>query len=189
MSIVLEEAQEELEKVEAFIVEERYEIIDGEFVELSPMSADSQGFAFEMARHLSNYGIDHALGKGYTEILIKLPLPIDRNRRPDAMFIPYERWPKNKPLPATNAWDVLPSLCVEVVSPRDLAEEILDKLLEYFQSGVQQVWIAYPRHGLLFVHDSLTSVRVLTRDDVLDGGSILPGFRLPLSELFPQLEK
>jgi Uma2 family endonuclease len=186
MSTALEEPQEELEKLEAFIVEERYEIIDGEFVELSPKSADSQGFAFRLARHLSNFGIDRDVGEAFTEILVKLPLPVDRNRRPDAIFVPYDRWPKNKPLPDTNAWDVLPSVCVEVVSPRDLAEEILDKLLEYFESGVQQVWVAYPRHGLLFVHDSPTAVRVLTRDEILEGGTVLPGFRLALSELFPK---
>ena len=45
MSTVLDEPQTEPEKLEAFIVEERYEIIDGEFVELSPMSADSQSRA------------------------------------------------------------------------------------------------------------------------------------------------
>ena len=186
MSTVLDSPVPEIVKVEPFIDENRYEIIDGEIVETPPMSADSAAFAFDLAWHLRAHGVANNLGKAYTEILIQLPLPVERNRRPDVIFVPYEHWPQDRRIPDTNAWDVLPSLCVEVVSPNDLAEEIMDKLHEYFTSGVKQVWIAYPRHGLLFVHESPAAVRVLSRNDVLEGGAALPGFRLPLSELFPK---
>src|SRR5262245_28080641 len=86
---------------------EHYEIIDGQRVELPPMSADSQALASRLIRHLSNFGIDRNIGEAYTEILFKLPLPIDRNRKPDAAFVSYSRWPKHQPIPSTNTWDVL----------------------------------------------------------------------------------
>ncbi len=98
-----------------------------------------------------------------------------------------ERWPKDRPIPGEgNAWDVVPDLAVEVVSPNDNAEELLIKADEYFRAGVRMVWIVYPRQRLVFVYESLTQVRGLTRADVLDGGAVLPGFRLPLQELFPE---
>jgi Uma2 family endonuclease len=74
-------------------------------------------------------------------MLFHLPLPIGRNRRPDVAFVPYTRWRKNRPIPSVNAWDVLPDVCVEEVSPNDLIDELMDKLVEYFRSGVRQVGV------------------------------------------------
>ena len=165
---------------------DNYEIIDGQRVEMPPMSADSQGLASRLVRHMSNFGVERDLGEAYGETLFKLPLKEDRNRKPDVAFVPYSRWAKNRPLPATNEWDVLPDLCVEVVSPSDRADEIMDKVREYFQAGVRLVWVFYPRHGVVYIYESLAAVRGLTRADALDGGPVLPGFSLPLTELFPE---
>ena len=106
---------------------DRYEIIDGQEREMPPMSTNSAMIANRLTRLLGNFGESHELGEACTEVLIKLPLPVDRNRRPDVAFVPYSRWPKYRPLPDTNAWAVLPDLCVEVVSPSDLIEENLDQ--------------------------------------------------------------
>jgi Uma2 family endonuclease len=165
---------------------DHYEIIDGVKVELPPMSADSQATASRLARYLGNYGTENNIGDAYTEMLFKLPLAKDRNRKPDVAFVSYSRWPKYKPLPSTNAWDVLPDLCVEVVSPNDQADEIETKINEYFEAGVSQVWVVYPRHERFYVYESASLVRRLTRADTLDGGAVIRGFRLPLAELFLQ---
>ncbi len=164
---------------------DHYEIVDGFHVELPPMSTDSQALASRLSRHLSNFGVQANLGESYIEILFKLPLPVNRNRRPDVAFVPYTRWPLDRPFPSTNGWDVLPDLCVEVVSPTDMVDEIMDKVREYFQAGVRLVWVCYPRHQVIHVHDSLTTVRGQGRSDTLDGGVVLPGFQLALAELFP----
>jgi len=165
---------------------DHYEIIDGVKVELPPMSADSQMLGSRLARHLSNFGIAKDLGEACAEILFKLPLKKDRNRKPDVAFVSYSRWPKGKPLPSTNVWNVLPDLCVEVVSPNDLADEIETKINEYFEAGVRLVWVVYPRQERFYVYDTPSQVRRLTRSDTLDGGVVLPGFQLPLTELFLQ---
>lgn len=165
---------------------EHYEIIDGVKVELPPMSVDSQVLGSRLARHLSNFGIDKNIGEAYVEVLFKLPLKKDRNRRPDVAFVSYARWPKYQPMPDTNAWDVLPEVCVEVVSPNDMADEVEAKIEEYFQAGVSLVWVVYPRQERFYVYESASRVRRLTRDDTLDGGAVIPGFALPLSELFLQ---
>ena len=77
-----------------------------------------------------------------------------------------------------------PRLAIEVVSPTNLAEDLLAKVDEYFQAGVRQVWVVYPAAARVHVHESPTQIRVLGRGDELDGGPLLPGFRLPLAELF-----
>jgi Uma2 family endonuclease len=166
---------------------DHYEIVDGVKVELPPMSADSQFVASQLAYHLNSFGIPRNIGSATTEILIKLPLPVDRNRKPDVVFVPFNRWPANRLPPSTNAWEVLPDLCVEVVSPHDMAEEIETKIDEYLDAGTRMVWIVYPRHERVFVRTP-GAVRMLTRSDSLEGGDVLPGFTLPLAELFPRAE-
>ena len=80
----------------------------------------------------------------------------------------------------------MPELAVEVVSPTNTADEIAEKLEEYFQVGVQRVWVVYPRQSKVYVYTSPAEVRVLVLGNELDGGDLLPGFRLPLTSLFEQ---
>ena len=162
-----------------------FEIIDGERVEITPMGAFACVLANRLAFHLNAHAWPKDLGEAVVEVLFHLALPVDRNRRPDVAFISYERWSKNRVMdPDVNAWDVVPNVAVEVVSPTDSAEELLHKTREYFQSGVENVWVIYPREAIIHVYASFASIRVLTRDDVLDAVPILPAFRLPLKELF-----
>jgi Uma2 family endonuclease len=165
--------------------DELYEIIDGQRIGLPPMGIRAAWIASQLDQHLGHFGRAHNLGHSVCEGLFHLPLPEDRNRRPDVAFVSYERWAKGRPLPPVdNAWGVLPNLVVEVVSPTDLAEEVQEKIAEYLRAGVTLVWVVYPQLRQVYVHESLTNIRGLTRADELDGGSVLPGFRLPLTELF-----
>ena len=162
-----------------------YEIIDGQRIGLPPMSVLSVWIASQLLTYIGTYGRTQDLGRVLSEALFHLPLPADRNRRPDLAFVSYQRWAKNRPLPPLdNAWNVLPNLVVEVVSPTDRAEDLLQKVAEYLDAGVTVVWVIYPRCQQVYVYESSTNVRALTRADELDGGTVLPGFRLQLGELF-----
>ena len=77
---------------------------------------------------------------------------------------------------------------MEVISPSDLAEELMVRLDEYFRAGVHTVWVIYPALRTVFVYDSLTSVRGLASGDEIDGGTVLPGFRQPVSSFFPEAQ-
>ena len=186
MATILEAMPGEVLAYDEYVDHDHYEIVDGVKVEMPPMSADSQALATRLAVRLSNYGARHHLGEAYVEMLFKLPLPADRNRKPDVAFVPYSRWPQDRMPPSTNEWDVLPDLLVEVVSPFDLVETMETKVEEYLQSGTRLVWVVYPRHGRIYVYDSAGKVLRLSRGDTLDGGPVLPGFQLPLAELFPE---
>ncbi len=161
-----------------------YEIIDGLRVEMPPMSTLANAVANRLSHKLDTAGEQSDRGHAFTDMLFHLALPVDRNRRPDVAFVSFDRWPKDRPWTSDNAWDVAPDLAVEVTSPNDFADDLVVKLDEYFRAGVPLVWVVYPKQAMVHVYESLTQVRGFTRADVLEGGSVLPEFRLALNELF-----
>ncbi len=80
---------------------------------------------------------------------------------------------------------MLPDLCAEVVGSHDGAERVRGAVADYLAAGVRLVWVIYPDLQLADVYEAADRVRVLGRADSLDGGPVLPGFRLALAELFP----
>ena len=163
---------------------EFFEIIDGEVVEIPPMGINEIAIANELKQFLDAYLRDQPLGRFYIETLHDLRPVVDRNRRPDAAFVSFERWPKDKPFPRGNAWPVVPEIAVEVVSPHDDAIELITKIHEYFRAGARLAWVVFQPVAQVYVYESTTSIRVLGRGDALEGGDVLPGFRVPLAELF-----
>ena len=60
------------------------------------------------------------------------------------------------------------------------------KLADYFSAGVRLVWYVYPATCEVEVYEAADKCVKLTPQDTLDGGQVLPGFRLPFSTLFVQ---
>jgi Uma2 family endonuclease len=160
-----------------------YEIVNGEIVE-KPMSSYDNVLGGELHRLLGNFAHERALGRGVVEVLFDLP-NLTNNRRPDVAFVSYSRWPKNRRVPRVNAWPVVPELTAEVISPSDYMTDVIEKVGEYFRAGVTLVWLILPVQEQVYVYTSPTAVRILSHADVLEGDPVLPGFRLPLSDLFP----
>ncbi len=111
-------------------------------------------------------------------------------RRPDVAFVAYDRI-TTPAVPATDPseWEVVPNLAVEAISPHNTAEEVLVKIQDYFDCGVELVWVIYPRQRWIYVYELPTQVRILREADELDGGKVLPGFRLGIAALFAALVK
>ncbi len=161
-----------------------YEVVDGKRVELAPMGIHESLLASTLMMFLGTFARPRKLGLLVVQGLFDLA-SVRSERRPDVAFVSSGRWPFNRPVPrGDNAWKVIPNLAVEVVSPSNTADEIQVKLHEYFQWGVELVWVIYPEHQEVYVYESPVKVHVLTRAGVLDGGKVLPGFQLPLGELF-----
>jgi Uma2 family endonuclease len=125
----------------------------------------------------------HNLGRSYVGMEIELPAGGNR-RKPDVAFVAEATWPAVRPIPDA-WWRVCPELAVEVVSPHELTHATLTKVQEYFAAGVQSVWLVLPHIQQVYCYSSPTQVRILTRADELTGDPVLPGFRIPLAELFP----
>jgi Uma2 family endonuclease len=162
-----------------------YEVIDGRFTEKT-MGAYECWLAAVIYGVLNRYVEDNPCGRALIEMIFDFRPTIDRERRPDAAFVSFERWGRDRRIPRTRSWAVVPELAVEVVSPTNTADGVAEKLEEYFQVGAQRVWVIYPRQSKVYDYTSPTEVRVFGLGDVLDGGTLLPGFRLPLKSLFEQ---
>ena len=104
-------------------------------------------------------------------------------RLPDVSFISWTRFPGRR-LPREPIPDLAPDLAVEVLSRRNTEPEMARKLGEYFAAGCRLVWYVLPDDRAVRVYTGPTAVRVLREDDVLDGGAVLPGFRLAIREWF-----
>lgn len=165
----------------AFSDEASFEIIDGQRVELLPMGAFESRLASYLAGFINIFAMEK-IGLACVETLFDLH--IGRNRRPDVSFVRYDRWPRHTPLPVGDAWNVIPNLATEVVSPSNTQQEVLDKLVDYFRAGVSLVWVIYPQHRQVYVYTTMKDVRVLDQTDTLDGGEVIPGFQLSLATLF-----
>jgi Uma2 family endonuclease len=165
-----------------------YEVVDDQVVELAPMGAYEVRLATLLAARIETFAQQHQLGRALQEMLFDLTVATGRKRRPDVAFVSFDRWPLTRRIPRTEAWEVVPNLAVEVVSRSDSVDYIVDKVAEYFHAGVERVWVVFPSQEQVYVYDSPTSVRILTRTDELSGDPILPRFRLPLVELFEDAE-
>ena len=108
-------------------------------------------------------------------------------RIPDVSFLAWERFPERK-LPNDRVYAAVPDLAVEVLSQENTEREMKSKLDEYFRAGVRLVWYVNPTSRSVDVFTGPDITHRLTEDDVLDGGDVLPGFTLPLRELFERFQ-
>jgi Uma2 family endonuclease len=161
-----------------------YEIVHGQCVELPPMSAYATWIASRLHLRLGLYAEDKGLGTSVTEMLFVLDAEHNLRRRPAVAFVSTARWPLDRALPETGDWDVVPDLAVEVISPNDVFKDVLAKVREYFHYGVQVVWVIAPEEQQVYVYNAPTHVRILTGHDELTSDEVVPGFRLPLGQLF-----
>ncbi|MFI5458264.1 MAG: Uma2 family endonuclease [Isosphaerales bacterium] len=160
-----------------------YEVIDGRIVE-KVMGAYEYWLAAVMHGRLDRYADENLIGRAVIEMIFDLRPHVNRERRPDVAFVSFERWARDRRIPRARSWAVVPELAVEIVSLTNTADGVADKLEEYYKAGVRLVWVVYPGQSKVYAYTSTTEVRVLALGDVLDGGDVLPGLRLPLRELF-----
>ena len=81
-------------------------------------------------------------------------------------------------------WPGAPDLAAEVRSPDDKRSEIEEKIEQYLETGVRQVWFVEPSKRSLTMFRPSAAPQVLSEADTLDGGDLLPGFSYPLARLF-----
>jgi Uma2 family endonuclease len=102
-------------------------------------------------------------------------------------FISWDRLP-NRRVPRQPIPDLAPDLAVEVLSKGNTRGEMTRKLQEYFAHGVRLVWYVDPRTRTARVHSSPDESTLIQETDALEGETVLPGFSLPLDELFAAAE-
>lgn len=112
-----------------------------------------------------------------------LQLGAGQLRAPDVSYIPWDSFPDEE-LPEEAYWSVAPALAVEVLSPSNTDAEMARKLKELFAAGCQLVWLIDPQSETAKVYTSAKRSKQLDAAGTLDGGKVLPGFKLALADLF-----
>lgn len=162
------------------------ELVDGVLVEKAMGYSDSI-LAGLIIRLLGNYVGPRNLGyvSGADGMMRLFPGLI---RMPDVAFASWACFPDGI-LPEEPAPDLAPDLAIEVLSRGNTPREMERKRREYFDAGVQLVWMVDPRARTVTVFSSPDAFVELAADQKLDGGDVLPGFTLALPELFAELDR
>jgi Uma2 family endonuclease len=108
-------------------------------------------------------------------------------RIPDVAFFSWERFPQRQ-IPQEPIPDLFPDLAIEVLSESNTKAEMHRKRQDYFTAGTKLVWEVDPKTRTVAVYTDPEKATVLGENDVLDGGHVLPGFSLPLRDLFAELD-
>lgn len=162
------------------------ELVDQTLVE-KPMGTMESCLAGDLIRLLGNFVVERDLGI-LTAPDGTLRLMPGLVRLPDVAFISWNQLPSRK-YPNEPIASLIPELAVEVLSESNTRGEMERKLKEYFLVGSQVVWLVDPESRTVDVHSAPDRFVSLQEGDVLDGGHVLPGFRLPLEQLFARVEK
>lgn len=161
------------------------ELVDGVLVE-KPMGSYESLVAALLIRLLGDWAEARQAGIVLGEAGALRILP-DQVRVPDVSFIAWERFPGRR-LPQEPVPAVVPDLAVEILSEGNTAEEMRRKVSDYLSAGVRLVWLIDPRRRTAVVHEPAAAGRTIAAEGELDGGMVLPGFRVPLAEVFRRAE-
>ncbi len=157
------------------------ELVDGTLVEKA-MGLEESIIAGFLLTCLNNFVLPRKLGvvSGADGTLKLFPGMV---RIPDVAFISWNSLPGRK-LPEVPIPLLVPDLVVEVLSQSNTKREIDRKLREYFRAGVRLAWVVDPKKRIAQVYTSARRSKRLTERQSLDGGSVVPGFVLPLTDVF-----
>ena len=161
----------------------RYELLRGELHQIAPAGDEHGELAMVAGGHLWQHVKTYDLGRVHAAetgfILSRNP---DTVRAPDAASVSQQRIDETGPVSGYRPGP--PDLAVEVISPNDTYSYVDDKVIEWLEAGTRMVVVVNPRRQTVTVYRSLSDIVILTKDDVLDGGDVVPGWSLPLGELF-----
>ena len=162
------------------------ELVAGVLLEKAVGYAESR-LAIWLAGLLNAFVVPRNLGivtgpDGTVELLADLV------RIPDVAVTLWQRFPGRRS-PTVPVPQVAPNLAVEVLSRGNAPGEMAAKRRDYFSAGVEIVWEVNPIARTVLVYTSPTLVTTLEMTNTLDGGVVLPGFTLPVRELFVELDR
>jgi Uma2 family endonuclease len=159
----------------------RYELVKGELTKMSPAGNKHGRFAANITGSLVPHVKANKLGAVYAaETGFWLASEPDTVRAPDVAFVSQKRLDEVGDV--DGFWPGAPDLVVEVISPSDAYTEVEEKVSEWLGAGALMVVLVTPRKRAMY--RSLTDIRILTEEDTLDGGDVVPGWTMSVKEIF-----
>ena len=163
-----------------------FELVDGVLVE-KVMVYQESWVASYLSHLLQAYVLPKDLG-AVTGPDGMIRFPENLVRMPDVAYVSWDRFP-DRELPTEAAPEITPDLAVEILSKSNTPGEMSRKLREYFAAGVRLVWFINPQARTVTVYTSTARSRVIPATGTLDGGKVLPGFEVPVANLFAKLKR
>ena len=164
-----------------YVPDKRVELVRGLLVVRELPGMRHARVAMDLALALGAHVRAAALGRVYAEAGFKLASNPDTVQGPDVAFIRRDRIPDPEP---TGFAHFAPDLVVEVISPGDRAGEVLAKVADWLSAGTRLVWVLDPARRVARVYRDDGTEQILTADESLDGGDVVPGFSCPVGEIF-----
>jgi len=161
----------------------RYELVRGELRQMPPAGSEHGGIAVNLTVSLGQYVKAHQLGRVFAaETGFVLTRDPDTVRAPDLAFVRQERDDAVGRVPGY--WPGAPDLAVEVISAHDTYSEVEEKVQDWLAAGTRMVLVVDPRKRTATVYRPSAAAQYLTAPDTLDGGEVVPGWTMPVRELF-----
>lgn len=161
----------------------RYELVEGEPIEVSPAARVHSKIVGALYRLLYAFVSSRSLGEVHGDGLGYIV-----QHDPDTVRVPDVSFISQAHLPEDDASDGFipfpPDLAVEIVSPSDRAQEVHDNVHQYLEAGTQVVWVVWPQRRSVTVHLPTAEAREFGSEEELSGGDVLPGFSVRVAELF-----
>ncbi len=160
----------------------RYELSKGELLPMTPVGWRHGKIVIRLGHMLHQHVEEKSLGGVGTEVGFRLTRDPDTVRAPDIAFVAQNRLPKGTAV--EKFVEFAPDLAVEVLSPEDTVSGVQKKVEEYLAAGVPLVWLVGPANRKVTVYRSLQDIKILSVEQQLDGGDILPGFSVQIAQIF-----
>jgi Uma2 family endonuclease len=133
--------------------------------------------AYELRTHVRRHRLGVVVSNDSGFLLARSP---DTVRGPDVAFVSRDRMTIDE----ARAFPGAPDLAVEVLSPSNTPASMHAKVADYLAAGTRRVWVVDVERETVTIYASLLSPRIVAPDGILDGEDVVPGFRVPVAELF-----
>jgi Uma2 family endonuclease len=161
----------------------RYELVRGELKKMSPSGHMHGEIAMKAGWRLAQHVEANKLGKVYAaETGFLLSSDPDTVLAPDVAFVSQRRLEEVGDV--EGYWPGAPDMVIEVISPSDTYSEVEEKVVQWLSDGTRMVVVLDPRKRTATVYRSLTDITILTEEETIDGGDVVPGWKMPVSDLF-----
>ena len=161
----------------------RYELVKGEIKKMPPAGYEHGKTSINITTPLDGHVRKNDLGAVCAaETGFLLSSDPDTVLAPDVAFISRKRIQEVGDV--KGYWPGASDMAIEVISPTDIYTEVEEKALQWLNAGTRMVIVADSRKRTLTIYRSLNDITVLTVEDTLDGGDIVPGWRIAVDDIF-----
>jgi Uma2 family endonuclease len=158
------------------------ELDEGELITMAPAGDDHSFVEVALISLLHQFVKGRKLGRVFSGDA-GFRLNDDTVRSPDVAFVRSSRLPRVR---SAGFIDGPPDLAVEILSPSNSFRQMTRKVRQYFAAGCHTVWVVHPDRKEVEVFEATGADRTLTVEDLLEAPELLPGFSVPVAELFAE---